>query len=124
MTGFLPVHVAQGFVKTGKLVALAVGSVQRHPVAADVPTFVELGYKNIDVDLWYAFYLPAKASPSLVASLNAEIAAILREPAIREVLNKGGMDARSTSPDELNALGQKDFARWGNVIKSKNITPD
>jgi tripartite-type tricarboxylate transporter receptor subunit TctC len=116
--------VAQGFVKTGKLVALAVGSVQRHPVAADVPTFVELGYKNIDVDLWYAFYLPAKASPSLVASLNAEIAAILREPAIREVLNKGGMDARSTSPDELNALGQKDFARWGNVIKSKNITPD
>lgn len=124
MTGFLPVHVAQGFVKSGKLVALAVGSVQRHPVAADVPTFVELGYKNIDVDLWYAFYLPVKAAPGLVSSLNTEITAILREPAVRDVLGKGGMDARASTPEELNALGQKDFARWGHVIKSKNIAPD
>ena len=58
--GFLPVHVAQGFVKSGRLMALAVGSAKRHPVAPDVATFDELGVKGVDVDLWYAFFVPAE----------------------------------------------------------------
>ena len=124
MTGFLPVHVAQGFVKSGRLVALAVGSTQRHPVAADVPTFAELGYKNIDVDLWYAFFVPAKTPAPVVSRLNTEIAAIIREPAVREVLNKGGLDARPTTPEELAAMSQRDYQRWGQVIQAKNIAAD
>jgi len=59
--GFLPVHIAQGFVNGGKLNALAVGSPKRHPVSPNVPAFSELGFKGIDVEMWYAFYLPAKA---------------------------------------------------------------
>lgn len=124
MTGFLPVHVAQGFVKTGRLVALAVGSTQRHPVSPDVPTFAELGYKNIDVDLWYAFFVPAKTPAPVVSRLNAEMAAIIREPGVREVLNKGGLDARPTTPEELAAMGQRDYQRWGQVIQAKNIVAD
>ena len=124
MTGFLPVHVAQGFVKTGRLVALAVGSTQRHPVSPDVPTFAELGYKNIDVDLWYAFFVPAKTPAPVVSRLNSEIAAIIREPGVREVLNKGGLDARPTTPEELAAMAQRDYQRWGQVIQAKNIVAD
>ena len=124
MTGFLPVHVAQGFVKTGRLVALAVGSTQRHPVSPDVPTFAELGYKNIDVDLWYAFFVPAKTPAPVVSRLNAEMAAIIREPGVREVLNKGGLDARPTTPEELAAMAQRDYQRWGQVIQAKNIVAD
>jgi len=124
MTGFLPVHVAQGFVKTGRLVALAVGSTQRHPVSPDVPTFAELGYKNIDVDLWYAFFVPAKTPTPVVSRLNAEMAAIIREPGVREVLNKGGLDARPTTPEELAAMAQRDYQRWGQVIQAKNIVAD
>ena len=124
MTGFLPVHVAQGFVKTGRLVALAVGSTQRHPVSPDVPTFAELGYKNIDVDLWYAFFVPAKTPAPVVSRLNSEIAAIIREPGVREVLNKGGLDARPTTPEELAAMSQRDYQRWGQVIQAKNIAAD
>ena len=124
MTGFLPVHVAQGFVKSGKLVALALGSAQRHPVAPDVPTFVELGHKNIDVDLWYAFFVPAKTSPALVSKLNTEIGGIIREPGVRDILNKGGLDARATTPDELGAMAQRDYQRWGQVIQAKNIVAD
>ena len=124
LTGFLPVHVAQGFVKSGRLVALAVGSVQRHPVAADVPTFAELGYKNIDVDLWYAFFVPVKTPSAMVGRLNTEIAAIIREPGVRDVLNKGGMDARPTTPEELAAMAQRDYQRWGQVIQVRNITVD
>jgi tripartite-type tricarboxylate transporter receptor subunit TctC len=124
MTGFLPVHIAQGFVKTGKLVALGLGSAQRHPVAPDVPTFAEVGYKNIDVDLWYAFFVPAKTPSATVTRLNSEIASIIREPHVKEILTKVGLDARATTPDELGSMAQRDYQRWGNVIRAKNIVAD
>lgn len=122
--GFLPVHVAQGFVNSGKLVALAVGSPKRHPVAPGVATFEELGTKGVDVDLWYAFFLPAKAPAAVQQRLSGEIGAILKLPEVREVLGKAGMDAASSTPEELMAVVQKDYPRWGAVIKRNNISAD
>ncbi len=122
--GFLPVHVAQGFVKSGRLVALALGSPKRHPVAPEVPTFEELGVKRIDVDLWYAFFVPSKTSPEVVARLNTEITAILRQPEVKEMLGKAGLDAVPSTPSELTGIVAKDYPRWGNVIRTKKISAD
>lgn len=122
--GFLPVHVAQNFVNSGKLVALAVGSPRRHPVASGVATFEELGVKGVDVDLWYAFFLPARMPASVQQRLNSEIVAILRLPEVREVLGKAGMDAASSTPEELMAVVQKDYPRWGAVIRRNSIAAD
>ena len=121
MVGFLPVHIAQGFVKSGKLNALAVGSLKRHPVAPDVPTFAELGYKNIDVDLWYAFFVPSKTPAPVVAKLNAELTRILQQPAIKEIFSKSGLDASTSTPEELGAVVARDYPRWGRVIQLKGI---
>lgn len=122
--GFLPVHVAAGFVKSGRLVALAVGSQKRHPVAADVPTFAEVGIQRIDVDLWYAFYAPSKTPTAVVARLNTEISAIIRQTEVKELLARAGMDASTSTPAELGVLVAKDYPRWGNVIRSKQISAD
>ncbi|WP_310567022.1 tripartite tricarboxylate transporter substrate binding protein [Hydrogenophaga sp.] len=119
--GFLPVHIAQGFVNSGKLTALAVGSPKRHPVAPGVATFGELGVKDVEVDLWYAFFAPAKTPAPVVTRLNTEIAAILRQPDIKELLGKAGMDAAASSTDELTALTAKDYPRWGEVIRRNGI---
>jgi tripartite-type tricarboxylate transporter receptor subunit TctC len=122
--GFLPVHIAQGFVKSGRLNALAVGSPKRHPVAPDVPTFDEVGVKRIDVDLWYAFFLPSKTPTAVVNRLNTEMAAILRQADVKDILGKAGMDASASSPAELSAIVVKDYPRWGAVIRTKQITAD
>ena len=122
--GFLPVHVAQGLVKTGRLNALAVGSPKRHPVAPDVPTFDEVGVKRVDVDLWYAFFVPSKTPQNVVSRLNTEMAAILRLSDVKEILGKAGMDAVPTSPTELSGIVAKDYPRWGAVIRSKQISAD
>lgn len=122
--GFLPVHIAQGFVKSGRLNALAVGSPKRHPVAPEVPTFEEVGGKRIDVDLWYAFFVPAKTPSEVVARLNTEMAAILRHPEVKDVLGKAGMDASASSPAELTAVVAKDYPRWGTVIRTKKISAE
>ena len=124
MVGFLPVHIAQGFVNAGKLTALAVGSPKRHPVAPTVATFDELGVKGVDVDLWYAFFLPAKAPSAVVSRLNTEIAAILKLPEIRDLLGRAGMDAATSSPEELTSLVNKDYPRWSEVIKRNAITAE
>jgi tripartite-type tricarboxylate transporter receptor subunit TctC len=122
--GFLPVHIAQGFVKSGRLNALAVGSPKRHPVAPDVPTFDEVGVKRIDVDLWYAFFAPSKTPAAVVTRLNTEMAAILRQPEVKDILGKAGLDASASTPAELAAIVGKDYPRWGAVIRTKQITAD
>ena len=122
--GFLPVHIAQGFVKNGRLNALAVGSPKRHPVAPEVPTFDEMGVKRIDVDLWYAFFVPSKTPSAVVTRLNTEMAAILRQADVKEILGKAGLDAVASTPPELAAIVAKDYPRWGNVIKSKQISAE
>ncbi len=122
--GFLPVHIAQGFVKSGRLNALAVGSPKRHPVAPEVPTFDEVGVKRIDVDLWYAFFVPSKTPAAVVTRLNTEMAAILRQPEVKDILGKAGLDASASSPAELAAIVGKDYPRWGTVIRTKQITAE
>lgn len=122
MVGFLPVHVAQGFVKSGKLNALAVGSTKRHPVASDVPTFLELGYKDIDVDLWYAFFVPTKTPTATISKLHADLSVIIAQPAVKEILGKAGLDSSASTPEELAAIVAKDYPRWGRVIQLKGIT--
>ncbi len=124
MVGFLPVHIAQGFVSSGRLTALAVGSPKRHPVAPSVPTIEELGGKGVDVDMWYAFFAPGKTPAAVVTRLNTEIAAILKLPEVRDVLGRAGLDASTSTPEELNAVVHKDFPRWGSVIKRNGISAE
>jgi tripartite-type tricarboxylate transporter receptor subunit TctC len=122
--GFLPVHVAQGLVNSGRLTALAVGSPKRNPAAPQVETFVELGIKGVEVDMWYAFYAPSKTPVSVVQRLNREIVTLVNAPEIKGILAKGGMDASSSTLDELGLITQRDYQRWGEVIRRNGITAD
>ena len=124
MVGFLPVHIAQGFVTAGKLTALAVGSPKRHPVSPAVATFEELGVKGVEVDLWYAFFAPAKTPAPVIARLNTEVVSILKLTEIRDLLGRAGMDAASSTTEELGALSVKDYPRWGEVIRRNGITAE
>jgi tripartite-type tricarboxylate transporter receptor subunit TctC len=120
--GFVPVHVAMPHIKAGRLKPLAAGSPQRHPNAPDVPTLEELGYRGVDVEMWYAFYTPKGTPPAVVTRLNAEMRAILEQPDVRAQFDKVGLDVTSSSPEELTRLMQRDNPRWQEVIRKNNIT--
>jgi tripartite-type tricarboxylate transporter receptor subunit TctC len=122
--GFLPVHIAQGFVIAGKLNALAVGSPKRHSVASTVATFQEMGIQGVEVDLWYAFFAPSKTPSAVVSRLNSEISAILKQADVSDLLKRAGMDAAASSTDELTQLVAKDYPRWGAVIKRNNLSAE
>jgi tripartite-type tricarboxylate transporter receptor subunit TctC len=120
--GFVPVHVAMPHIKAGRLKPLAAGAKQRHPNAPDVPTLDELGFRGIDVEMWYAFYTPKGTPPAVVAKLNAEMRAILADPEVKGSFDKVGLDVASSSPDDLMKLMQRDNPRWLEVIRKNNIT--
>jgi len=122
MTGFLPVHVAQSFVQSGQLTALAVGSLKRHPIAPNVPTLVEQGFKNIDLDLWYAFFFPVKTPSAIVQKLNKDLVQIINSNEIKEIFGKAGLEASSSTPFELGKIAARDYAKWGTLISTKGLS--
>ena len=87
-------------------------------------TIEEWGGKGVDVDMWYAFFAPGKTPAAVVTRLNTEIAAILKLPEVRDALGRAGMDPSASSPEELSAVVNKDYPRWGSVIKRNGISAE
>jgi tripartite-type tricarboxylate transporter receptor subunit TctC len=121
---FLPIHVGMPQVRAGKLKALAVGSATRDPAAPDVVTLGEAGVTGVDVDIWIGFLAPAGTPAAVVSKLNSEVREILALPEIRASLEKQGLAASPSSPDELRALMKHDFDRWGAIIRKNNIAAE
>ncbi|MES2635631.1 MAG: tripartite tricarboxylate transporter substrate binding protein [Pseudomonadota bacterium] len=111
-------------VKAGKLKLLAVGSPRRSPQFPDVPTMEEAGLKGFDADTWFGFYAPAATPPAVVTRLNTEINKILRTPAFTERMAAIGGAAAPMSPADFAARAQIDSARFGALIKARNIRGD
>jgi tripartite-type tricarboxylate transporter receptor subunit TctC len=121
---FLPIHVALQHVKSGRLVALAIGSDKRHPLLPQVPTLAQARAGNINVDMWYGVFAPAGSSPEFVAQLNRELRGILAMPEVRTAFQSQGMDPASSSPEEFQRLVEQDAGRWARLIKAQGITAE
>lgn len=121
---FLPVHVALPHIQAGKLKALATGSAKRLPQLPEVPTLAEAGVAVDNVDMWYGVLAPKGTPPEVVARLNREIAAVLRQPAVAKSFESQGMVPASSTPAEFGTLIQKDTQRWAAVVRRGNITAD
>ena len=121
---FLPIHVALPQIKSGKLVALGIGSEKRHPLLPDVPTLSEAKAGNVNVDMWYGVFAPAGTPPELVARLNRELREILSAPEVRTAFQTQGMDPASSTPEEFRRLVEQDADRWARLIKAQGIQAD
>ena len=121
---FLPVHVALQHIQAGKLKAIATGSDKRLPQLPDVPTLAEAGVTADNVDMWYGVLAPKGTPPDVVARLNKEIAAVLKQPEVAKSFESQGMVPASSTPAEFGALVKKDADRWAGVVKRGNITAD
>jgi tripartite-type tricarboxylate transporter receptor subunit TctC len=121
---FLPVHVAIPFVKAGKLVALATGGAQRTPLAPDVPTLGELGFRDADTDVWYAMWAPAGTPAATLAKIDADLQKVLAMPDVRSAIAGQGMEVLTSTPAELQARMRTDTARWAELVKRAGIQPE
>ena len=121
---FLPIHVALPHVRSGRLVALGLGSDKRHALLPQVPTLAEAKAGNVNVDMWYGIFAPPGTPADFVARLNRELKDILALPDVRAAFETQGMDPASSTPDDFRKLVEQDAERWARLIKAQNITAE
>jgi tripartite-type tricarboxylate transporter receptor subunit TctC len=111
-------------VKAGNLKLLAVSSGTRSGIAPEVPTVAEAaGIPGYDISLWQGFFAPRGTPKEIVAKLNKDINAILREPDVKQKLLEQGADVRTISVDEFSAFVKAEIAKFQGIIKDANLTP-
>jgi len=121
---FLPVHQALELSRADKLKMLSAGGAERTDVTPDVPSLAEAtGIDDIDVDMWYALFLPKNTPQGIVDKLHAEVSKILEKDEVIERLNAVGLAPVSSTPEELADLTRADFERWAEVIEAAGIRP-
>ncbi|MDB5795454.1 MAG: Twin-arginine translocation pathway signal [Noviherbaspirillum sp.] len=120
----VPVHVVMPHVKSGKLRALAVASPRRHVKAPQVPTLQEQGISGADADIWYGFWAPKGTPAPIMERLNTELRAILAQPDVKTALETQGLDVATSTPNELQAIVQRDSISAEHIIRKNNISID
>jgi tripartite-type tricarboxylate transporter receptor subunit TctC len=121
---WVSIPAAAQFVKAGKLRALAVSTVKRSAVFPDVPTMAESGFKDFEVDSWYAMFVPASTPKPIIERLNKAALKVLAQPEVKEKLLSQGAEAVGDSPSQLGAVVKKEIAKWKQVVKAANIKVD
>jgi tripartite-type tricarboxylate transporter receptor subunit TctC len=113
-----------GAVKTGKIRALAVTSLQRSAAFPDVPTMDELGLKGFDSTAWYGILGPAGLPKDVIAKWTQVLAKAGGDKAVMDQISSTGCDAEILSPAQTVERVQNDYAKWGRVVKEANIRAD
>jgi tripartite-type tricarboxylate transporter receptor subunit TctC len=108
-------------IKAGTLIALAVTSRERSPVAPDVATISESGYPGFDAIGWHGILAPAHTPLAVVNRLNAEIVQALKDPATAALLEQQAMQTVGNSPEAFAAFIQQDIAIWKQVAGQAKV---
>jgi tripartite-type tricarboxylate transporter receptor subunit TctC len=112
------------FVRANRLVAIAVTSPERSPLAPDVPTLIESGIKGVNVPSWYTLVVPAATPRPALDRLRAEMRRVEANPEFRQQIAKQAISARPLKPGEWNIFIREELAKWGKVVRSVGIKAD
>ncbi len=113
-----------GFIKGGKVKALAVANATRLPQLPDVPTFAELGYKNVEAAALVGMVVPAATPPEVIAALNKQVVAAINDPAVHKRLEDFGVEPVGNTPAQFAELLRTEAVRWQKLIRDLKITLD
>jgi tripartite-type tricarboxylate transporter receptor subunit TctC len=117
--------VAGGLIKAGKMKPLAITSKQRSPQFPDVPTAQEQGYGYMNASIWYGLFAPAGTPQPIVDKINADVRAVLRDPAFAEK-NATSRNLRvvAGTPQQFQASIREEAAAVGEMVKAADIKPE
>lgn len=113
-----------GFIKGGKVRALAVANPTRLPQLPDVPTFAELGYKGVEAAAQVGVVAPAGTPADVVLALQKQIATAIQQPAIRQKLVDFGIEPVGSTPQQYTDLNSAEVKRWHKLIREQKISLD
>jgi tripartite-type tricarboxylate transporter receptor subunit TctC len=114
---------AHPLIQSGALKALAVTGASRWFDLPDVPTMVELGFKDFIADTFQGFLAPAKTAPAIVELLSTKSVEILKRPGIAEQLRSNGFEVIAKGPEGMRKRIQDEVPKWRDVVAKAGIQP-
>jgi tripartite-type tricarboxylate transporter receptor subunit TctC len=120
---FAALPPAHPHIESGALKALAVTGAHRWFDLPDVPTMVELGYKDFISDTFQGFLAPAKTSPAIIELLSAKSIEILKTPATAEQLRNNGFEVIANGPDGMRKRVEDEVPKWRDIVAKAGIKP-
>lgn len=114
----LPYHPIRDFAPVSML------GTKRNAQLPDVPTVIESGIPGYEVTIWYGMFVPAAVPKPIIARLNAELVKVLNTPELKTRLGQSGIDAVSSTPEELAAFVKAEVAKWTKVVKIAGVQPE
>jgi tripartite-type tricarboxylate transporter receptor subunit TctC len=114
---------AVGQVAEGRVRALAVTGGKRSRALPDVPTMVESGFPQIEVEAWWGLFVPAGTPAPVVAKLHAAVEKVLALKETNDFLARIANEPLPGPPDLLRAMLARDLAKWGEYVRLAKIVP-
>jgi tripartite-type tricarboxylate transporter receptor subunit TctC len=111
-------------VNAGKARFLGVSGAQRSRFAPNVPTFAEQGYKDLVFSEWFGFFAPGGTPAPVVQRANTALRTALEQKDVIDGLAVMGLEATSSTPDQLAVLLKQSYDRWGPIVKEIGFTAD
>jgi len=121
--GFMSTLLALPNVQGGQLRALGISGAQRAPSMPDVPTFQELGFKEMDVTGYFGLWFPAATPRERVARIHREAVKALQTPLLKKVLDDSGVRAIGSTPEEFARFLEEDMRWQVDTIKRIGLQP-
>ena len=118
--------VANGisYVKSGRLRAIAIASMERSPSLPDVPTIEESGVHGVDVTIWLGLWGPHGLPSDVVMRLNTDVVAALKQPKVQALFAAQDARAVGSTPEQFAARVREELARWRNVVQAAKLKPE
>ena len=119
---FLDLAPAMPLIEAGKLKALGMLTMERHPSLPNLPTVAETvpGFYLMG---WQGLFAPGRTPDAIVDRINAPLVRYLKTPEAKERLDKLGVDVKSTTPAEMREWVASQIKHWGNFANSAGIVP-
>ena len=108
-------------VDAGNVKALAVSGGARNPMHPAVPTIIESGVAQLELESWFGLFAPAKTPAEVLAKLRSELMLVTAAPDVAETFRKAGGRPLSLNADETRTLVQRDAQRWTKLIRDADI---
>ena len=112
------------FIEGGKLRALAVAAPKRVAALPNVPTFAELGLKQVNDPAWYGLVAPPKTPEDVIKKLNAAAVKVLNMPEVKDRLKQQGAEPVGNTPAEHAAEIKAELEKMKNVVTKQGIKFD
>lgn len=121
---FINQDTALPFVRSGKLRALAVSSLQRNPLYPDVPTVAESGYPGFSAVAWIGLSAPRAVPTPIVERIGNDLRRALHNPAVKAKLESTGYVVVASQPAEYARLVESEIGKWTQLVKTRGIKPE